>query len=272
MKEGTVRSVATATVFVSLFLLLFPPALLLAADSAGQSTAELVTRVTEPALKSGRACEVLWDLTHGPYGGNTPTGGFSNMADTLAAYGYASSTTSAGVHNIDLTSYDVLVIATLMAWTSAYTAEEVTAIEAFVADGGAIFLMGENTGCPNVNINPVSVAFGTTCAVGDPFDTITDLSPHEIFDGITTITLVACGELSVTGATVEAAWDYYGDPVISLLGDCDVVTVGDGNFATNSYFGNDDNKQFVLNAFFLLCGSDSPVEENSWGAIKALYR
>lgn len=271
-EEGAVRRLAILGVLISVCLMSLSPCLLLAADSIDASAEHSVTRVTTADVaRSGRTYEILWDLTHGPYGSNTPTGNFSNMVDTLAVHGHASSTTAAGVHNIDLSPYDVLVVGVLLAWDSVYTTAEVTAIESFVTGGGGLFLMGENSGCPNVNVNPVSQAFGTTCGVGDPYDPYT-FAAHDIFNGVAAMSFASGGGLTVVPPTSEMTWDYYDDTLISLVGDCDVIVVGDGNFCTNTYLANDDNKTFVLNAFHCLSGADTPVESSSWGVIKTLYR
>jgi len=272
LKENAMRRFALLAVFMSVCLMSLSPCLLLAADSTDASTEYSVTRVaTADAVRSGRTYEILWDLTHGPYNSYTPTGQFSDMVDTLAVHGHGSSSTDAGVHNIDLSPYDVLVVGVLLAWDSAYTTAEVTAIESFVAGGGGLYIMGENGGCPNANINPVSQVFGTTCGVGDPYDPHT-FDGHDIFNDVTAMSFGAGGGLTVVFPASEVTWDYYGETLISLVGDCDIIVVGDGSFCSNDYLALDDNKTFVLNAFLCLSGSDSPVESSSWGVIKALYR
>jgi hypothetical protein len=108
---------------------------------------------------------VLWDLTHGVYLGYEPAAYYSDLVALLAGNGYVTATTTAGIDNIDLSPYDVIVIAVLSNWYSVYSASEVAAIQSFIDGGGGVLVMGENTSCPNANVNPITQAFGITCGV-----------------------------------------------------------------------------------------------------------
>ena len=65
----------------------------------------------------------------------------------------------------------------LTTYDSAYTPDEVAAIEAFVDGGGGLLVMCENPAVSFVdNVNPVANAFDLTCAVSDVADSVvTDL-------------------------------------------------------------------------------------------------
>ena len=79
------RRLAVLVVLVSVCVVSLIPCPLLAAPNTDISAEHSVTRVaTADMTRSHRTYEILWDLSHGPYGSYTPSGQFSNMADTLA--------------------------------------------------------------------------------------------------------------------------------------------------------------------------------------------
>jgi hypothetical protein len=230
---------------------------------------------TTPLPDNDPVYNVLWDLTHGVYLNYQPTGDYSDVVGLLAANGYVTTTTAAGVDNIDLSPYDIIVIGVLSNWNSAYSASEVAAIQDFMAGGGGVLVMGENDGCPNGNVNPVTQAFGVTCGLSTitPYDLyFTDFVAHQIFDGVTTVYYRAAGRLSASGPGIPLAWTDAGDEVIASVEPCQMIVTGDGNFCDDVYLGYADNQQFVLNVFDCLATGESPVEDSTWGVVKALYR
>ena len=221
--------------------------------------------------------DVLWDLTHGVVFGYEPASFYSDVVGMLAANGYVTTTTDAGIHNIDLSSYEIIVIALGSAWYSVYTAAEVQAVQDFVAAGGGVLVMSENTDCPNENINPITQAFGVTCGVSfpNPLDLFfTDFAAHQIFDGVTTVYFRAAGELSASAPGIPLAWTDAGEEMIASVEPCRMLVTGDANFCDNDCMatGGAQNEQFILNIFECLATGTSPVEDSTWGTIKALYR
>jgi hypothetical protein len=221
-----------------------------------------------------RQYTLLWDLTHGVYLGYEPADYYSQLVTLLAANDITTETTEAGIDNIDLSAYDILVINVASAANYGYGQSEVDAAVAFVENGGGLFIMGDNENVWNDFINPISEAFGTTCGVAGADDLINNFIDHEIFTGVQAISGAANGMLLVNPPSEEAAWDPAGRPLIALVESCaGVIITGDVNFCDNSYIANNDNQQFSLNAFLWLAESDdpTPVTEGTWGAVKALY-
>ena len=230
---------------------------------------------TTPLPDNDPVYDVLWDLTHGVLASYEPTGHYSDMVAALAANGYATTTTAAGIHNIDLSSYEIIVVAVVSAWDSPYTAPEVGAIQDFVALGGAVLVMGDNPNCPNGNVNPVTEAFGVTCGVSflSPNDLyFTDFAPHQIFDGVTTVYYRQAGEISASSPAIPLAWTDAGELTIASVEPCQMIVTGDCNFCDNNHLSFADNLQFLLNVFDCLATGTSPVEDSTWGTIKATYR
>ena len=197
--------------------------------------------------------EVLWDLTHGVYLDYEPSGHYSNLVSILGGLGYTITTTT-NIGSETLSQYDVVVICVASAWDEAYTTGEVSQIQSYVQNGGGLLIMGDNLGCPNDNINPVSQTFGITCGVStlSPDDLyFTDLASHPIFAGVSELYYRAGGELVVTSPGEEVAWTGGGEVTVAVAeqGSGRIVVTGDANFCENTYIGNSDNQKFAENIF-----------------------
>jgi Domain of unknown function (DUF4350) len=232
------------------------------------------TQVQLPTPPDG-ACQVLWDLTHGPYLDYTPTGGFSDLVAQLAGDGFNVSTTAAGVDNISLTPYRILVICEISNYNSPYTPAEVAAIQTFVGLGGGLLVMAENTDLPN-NVGPVAQAFGTTTEVFylDPLDYyFNNFAAHPIFAGISQLYYRAGGALNGGGLTPAVAFGPAGEEVVTAASADRVVILGDSNLFSNGLFDTADNRAFARNVFAWLCsGNPTPTRDSTWGRMKSLYR
>lgn len=234
------------------------------------STGEVFAPASEaveltPLLETDGGYDVLWDLTHGVSLGYEPSNRYSSLASLLGSAGYTVHTTTSGVESVDLGNYAVLVVCLGSAWTTAYTAGEVAAIEEFVQNGGGLLVLGDNTDCPNANINPVAQEFGTTCGLSylSPPDLyIWDMDGHPIFDGVSEFYLRAAGELGVVSPSQEVAWTPSdgGEPVVSVAeaGAGRVVVVGDFNLWDNDYIVNSQNQLLAENTFNWLAEPSQP--------------
>lgn len=108
---------------------------------------------------------ILWDETHGVYINYEPSGDFSSLSSLLSGLGFTVTTTAAGVNNVNLASYNVVVVSLGSSWYSAYTPAEVSALNTFVQNGGGLLILSDNTACPNANIIPLAQQFGITLGV-----------------------------------------------------------------------------------------------------------
>jgi hypothetical protein len=208
------------------------------------------------SYSAGSVCEIgsgtclaLWDISHGVYLNYYPTGDFSQFVAMLAGEGYPVAVTDKGIldPSVDLSSYDILIISTLTTNDSPYSAAEVAAIKDFVDNGGKLLILAENTDCPNGNINPVSQAFGVTTGVSylSPYDIyLTNLASHPVFNGVSTVYLLAGGELSSTGTI---AWTVDEKPAIDAVEGNRVIVIGDSNVFDNVRLGMEDNTLFAKN-------------------------
>jgi|GEM_PF-3328829 len=204
-----------------------------------------------PINNAATGGKVLWDLSHGVYGSYQPSGYFSTLVRVLAAKGYTVETTSTGVLNANLSQYKVVVINLGSAWYTQYTPQEVSAIKTYVQNGGGLLIMGDNTGCPNANINPVAQAFGTTTGVSEMGGSlITKLAVHPIFNGVTRFDMAAGGEINGVLPSQEVAWYLeQGAITVATYGSGNVVVTGDINMLDNNYIILDNNQLLGENIF-----------------------
>jgi hypothetical protein len=204
-------------------------------------------------------CKALWDISHGVYLDYQPSGDYSEFVGLLNSLGYPVAVTSSGVLTEDLSKYDILIVATTTSWDSPYSAGEVAAIKTFVDNGGKLLILGENTDCPNGNINPVSQAFGITTGISylTPIDLyITNFASHPLFTGISTINFAAGGELSSTGTI---AWTDSKLPAIDVAEMNHVVVIGDSNIFDNIRMGYSDNAKLASNLWTsVFCPPQAP--------------
>jgi hypothetical protein len=214
------------------------------------SNAPTIDLSGETALAGGG--NVLWDLSHGPNYGYTPAINYSNLVTLLNGAGFNVYITSAGLNNVELSAFNLLVINGMSSYDGPpYTAGEVDAIKAFVFNGGGLLVMGDNPATNPGNIQPVSQAFGTTVSVSSLGNSITNFSTHPIFAGISQIQFIAGGELSVTSPAGLIAWDASNKGAISVAsyGGGKVLALGDINLWENDYIASANNQQFALNVF-----------------------
>ncbi|MBN2075944.1 MAG: hypothetical protein JW762_10375 [Dehalococcoidales bacterium] len=222
-----------------------------------------VSRIVSASVAGGN---ILWDTSHGIYLAYSPSGYFSNLKSILEGRGYTIDENSTGILGLDLSQYDIIVISLGSAWNSVYSSAEVAAIQGFLDSGGGLLILSENTGCPNSNINPVSLAYGTTVGTGSIGSTISNFAAHQIFDGVTQVSFSAGGAISGSAPSVEVAWDVSSIPAVTVSEDCGwrVVVIGDNNIFDNSQISAYDNQLLAENVFDWLikyaenCGGNGP--------------
>ncbi len=232
------------------------------------STMKQSTFVAYQDLKASQSSDggnILWDITQGVYNDREPSGYFSSLTSLLNSAGYNVMTTDAGVDNVDLSTYGVLVICLGSAWNSSYTTSEIDAISQFVNQGGGLLILGDNPNCPNENVNPLSEEFGISLGVSsiDPGDLyFSNFSSLEIFDGINEIYYRAAGEITVTTLAIIEAFTPEGKGVIAsnVFHPGRVLALGDYNCWGNEYITNVDNQAFAENVFNWLSQTNSSID------------
>ena len=206
-------------------------------------------------ISSVQAKNVLWDTSHGIYLDYEPSGRFQPLVQNLVLNGFSVDTTNRGFLVDDPTGYDVIVVCAASAWDSTYSSSEVVRIMDFVNSGGGLLIMGENTTCPNANIQPVASVFGVSLGLSliEPLDTYTsDLASHPVFNGVNEICMRAAGEISASAPLTELAWqEATGEALVAAgtYGNGRIVAIGDTIFADTAYYNQVDDRLFSINTF-----------------------
>ena len=211
-------------------------------------------RALAPKTAGAAGGAVLWDITHGVLAGYDPSGEYSTLAMLLANKGFSMETTSAGIDNISLASYDILVVSLGSAWDSQYSPAEVSAIQAFVNAGGGLLILGDNPNCPNFTIAPVAQAFGVNCGISDIYS-FSNYASNVIFEGCSNIYYPQGGELSTFSPAEIIAWTPENRGAVAVASQAGrVVVAGDINFCQNGYIFTESNQRFAENIFDYLSG------------------
>jgi hypothetical protein len=246
--------------FVLFFSILSSPAV----AQTGEQKPQFAQVLGQTSLVNGK---ILWDGTHGTFLENGPDGSLSIMASMLENQGYEIFLTEAGVNNIDLLQYDILVVNVGNSYYSDYTPAEVAAIWDFVEHCGGLLIIGENPYAPNWRINPIIEPIGVTCGISyiQPssigIDTFTP--GHSIFSTPNDISLLYCyaaGEIGMnpTSPAQVGAQSSDGKVVVAVHDDAGgrVVIMGDSNVWKNALISSYDNASFAINVFEWLRKSD----------------
>ena len=221
--------------------------------TTGSQSSDATHTDLSTALETTTGGNVLWDVTHGIYSGYDPTNFYSSLVTLLNSAGFSIYTTAAGLDNLNLAPYDIIVVNLGSSWTSGYTPSEVAAIDNFVNAGGGLLVMGDAFG-PKLNINPVAQTFGCTTGVSAllPDDLyIHNFAGHPIFAGVTEIYYRVAGELSASPPSSLVAWEPGGHGVVSIaeVGAGKIVILGDINLWDNTYISYSQNQLFAENVF-----------------------
>ena len=231
------------------------------------------------ASQSTSGGNILWDITHGVYS-YEPSGNFSLLTGLLNSAGYNVMTTDAGVDNVDLSTYDILVICEGSAKISSYTTSEIDAISQFVNQGGGLLILGDNASCSNENINPLAEEFGISLGLStiEPYDLyFSNFTSLEIFEGINEIYYRAAGEISASAPAEIEAFTSNNEGVIAsnVSHPGRVLALGDINVWDNEYITNVDNQAFAENVFNWLSQTNSSIDwlscDSYSGTVQAGY-
>lgn len=201
---------------------------------------------------------ILWDSHHGIYSSfYTLQTAFTRFDLHLTGLGYSVVQSDVGVLGQDLSAFDAIIVSALSAAHSAYSPAEIAAIQAFVQAGGGLLLMGENSEIPSVGVNSIGAAFGMTLNTNKvfPSDTlVTNLTQHDMFQGIQTVYMRYGGEIQVGPGAAVVGMTATNQAMIASGTAGRVIGLGDSNLFDDTFFLNNDNPAYVTKLFEYLVG------------------
>lgn len=220
------------------------------------------------------AASVLWDTSHGVYYDYYLNDSFSSLVENLGMAGFTVSATSeGGFLSKNLNDYDIAVVSLASAWFSSYTSVEAEAIRYFVYNGGGLLIMGDNSGCPNSNLEPIASLFGISLGMSNLQDSrayITMSDSHQILNGINQVYMQYAGEIASTAGLTELAWEEVTGKAVLVAGNYGngrIVAIGDTSPFDNEFYTFVDNKQFSINTFNYLVPEPATLLLVSIGAV-----
>lgn len=194
---------------------------------------------------------VLWDTHHGIYSNYSLAGKFTALQTQLLAKGIDLVESNVGVLNENLSSYDAVVVSVLSSYTSAYSAAEADALQAYALGGGGVLVVGDNASVWPQNVNTVAARFGLTIGVSSAAgNLVTILDPtEEMFTGITSVHFQAGGTIGIGAGARSVGTTSAGDTMIARWDNGRVIAVGDGNMFDDSYIFSADNVAYADKLF-----------------------
>lgn len=197
-------------------------------------------------------------LHHGIFLNYSLEGSYSTLRTILEAQGYTFTTTTAGVNNIDLSPYRIIVICLGSNWYSTYTADEAETLVAFVNRGSSLLIISENTACPNGNLTQITNRFNFTVGLGNPQSCYSSFSINptysSIFVGISSGNHCTDAPGAVGASAPSETIGWMGSPA-GAAGRCEsgkggVLLISDANhWDINNLYDGTQNDLFALQVF-----------------------
>jgi hypothetical protein len=206
---------------------------------------------------------ILWDEAHDTDGWLLSTQ-FAEAAAALRQYGYHLTNLTGSPGAITSSALDGIDILVLPDCELAFTAAEITAIQNFVSNGGALFAIGEWPGAFNyASYNDLLSPYGIT--FDDTIDSMEDgtyFEPSPVTAGVSLVDLAACGGLIVIAPGRPLGWTDDGYEFLAQYegwnGNGNIVVIADTAPFANSGLpsgssGTADDKTLLINIFRFLC-------------------
>jgi hypothetical protein len=179
-----------------------------------------------------------------------------------------------------LAPYDVFYTGTLM---EAYLASEITALQDFVTAGGCVVVThdgGYESDSATPSLNTFLAPYGMQMAAETTYPegvVVTQFVPHCLtanvqdfgVDYVRELSSIVAPAVDLTPGTVELLAVYENGGEVVVLGD--ESCFNDDTTPSDYPITYGDNETMLLNLIGC-CGPANPVEDVTWGTIKAMYR
>jgi len=227
------------------------------------------------------AAEVYWDISHGVTDNYQPTGVYGVLVDHLSPLGYNVTEGSAALDAVNLSDYDILVLARGSCSTAAFTGAELNAIDGYVRGGGGMLVLSDISGSAGMaNIQQVADLFSATVGLAKfpPNDVYsTSVATHPSVVGVGQIYFRYSSTID-PGDLTAYAW-YGAMPMLAAgpLGQGRVVLIADGDLFTKqpnlpAYFDEADNHQLAESTFAWLVPEPAALALLAAGGLGLLRR
>ncbi|MFC1528841.1 choice-of-anchor D domain-containing protein, partial [Candidatus Latescibacterota bacterium] len=221
-------------------------------DSARIPDAPSQTSIQLMVYKSAASKKIVFDGEHSNW---KPSHSFDVLNSELTDQGYITTESTTTIDAINLSNYDILVIASPQEGTS-FSSQELSEIQNFVSNGGSLLLIGEMEGywLDLPALNDVANIFGVTFVHPD-YSGIISFVSHEIANNVSHAEIYSGAEITGSLTTVGTV-----NQKIALgvkeFGSGRVVFFADCN-AFASYLYEYDHLQLATNIFSWLSQTDS---------------
>ena len=212
----------------------------------------LLLLVVTPAF----AGVILWDISHGPLEGYHLEGNYSDFARRFGMIGYELHQGEEPIGIASLWDIDILVISALSNQNEAYSVEEVERIASFVAGGGGVVILADNSESHPENLDIILEQFDFISAIDDEIGDLVSFADHPLFEDVERIVFVDGSAVNVTeeGTAENIAFDEEDRSGVALNESMSgkVVLIGDADLWVNDFIDWQNNNRFALNVFFML--------------------
>lgn len=197
-----------------------------------------------------RDTELLWDDYHDSDGDDL-YGNYSTLEGYMTSWGINATQLSVGpITTAILAGYDILV---LIDEEIEYSPQEITDIQNWIAGGGKLLMIGENSGAFNMASNNLLLAPYNVQFVGISTSYADNFATHPITAGLTYISWAAGSALTVNPPANYLAWDASMNYTLATNeSGVTVVIIDDSNMMRNDGIMNDDNLLCMQNTFEFL--------------------
>lgn len=200
--------------------------------------------------------ELLWDDIHDSDGDDLYVN-YSQCATLMTSLGINATQIQTGSLNAaTLAGYDILVV---IDEEIAYSNTEITDIQNWVAGGGKLLVIGENSGAfnmasHNVLLTPYNMQF---VAVSSSNANI--FTPHPITTGVNSLSWLAGSAQSFSAPAIGIGWNASMQYTLTVNeAGITVVIINDSGMMNNSSIGNVDNYLCMENTFNYLAAGYTP--------------
>ncbi len=201
-----------------------------------------------------QAVNVLWDQSHEPLGGYDLADRYSQLGNLLRQEGYTVMPNVVPLREQGLWDIDILAVSVLSNFITPYTAAEAERVASFVAGGGGLIVLSDDSQSRPGNVSPILSRFNLLPAQNDGLGDLVRFQGGRFTENLQSIFIFEGGAVAIGQEDNRAtliAFDVNNLAGAALWHDQggSAVLIGDADIWTNDNFNEDDNRLFAVNCF-----------------------